>query len=193
MARLTREFILIPRHGGSVIVCRTITPTRCPVRWHCQCFLRQIMRDSGLTPRRIRSQRPGLHQWFRQGQEPAEETPASGPSTTYRHGKVCGCTVSPERWTACAQRPATKKSPDHKMIRGCPGLSAFRKVASLVHGEALCRCSGRSSDSRIILAPRLPDSNQWHEAAFVPGYSGGPVSGLHGVPFYSKVEPELSV
>ena len=27
-------------------------------------------------------------------------------------------------------------------------------------------------------------------AVSVPGYSGGPVSELHGVPFYSKMEPE---
>jgi hypothetical protein len=34
--------------------------------------------------------------------------------------------------------------------------------------------------------PRLPDRlkpNQWHRAAFVPDYSGGPVPDSHGVPY----------
>ena len=136
MARLTREFILIPRHGGSVIVCRTITPTRCPVRWHCQCFLRQIMRDSGLTPRRIRSQRPGLHQWFRQGQEPAEEPPASGPSTTYRHGKVCGRVYFQLPVLKSILHVFKKKKPRIITDPGMPILSTYLVNTSHLLGEA---------------------------------------------------------
>jgi hypothetical protein len=34
---------------------------------------------------------------------------------------------------------------------------------------------------------------QWHFAAFVPEYSGGPVSDFHGVPYYAlKRAPEQS-
>ena len=36
--------------------------------------------------------------------------------------------------------------------------------------------SGRSSGSRIVLAPRLPGMLQWPCATFVPGYSGGPAT-----------------
>jgi hypothetical protein len=43
--------------------------------------------------------------------------------------------------------------------------------------------SGRSSDFWIILLP-APSRNllQWHKAAFIPSYSGGPVPDLHRVP-----------
>lgn len=47
-------------------------------------------------------------------------------------------------------------------------------------------CSGRSSDSWIILltAPSR-DIQQWLKAAFIPNYSGGPVPESHGVPCYA--------
>ena len=50
-------------------------------------------------------------------------------------------------------------------------------------------CSGRFSDSRIFLltAPsHLVSSEQWHDAAFVPDHSAGPVPDSHGVPFYAQ-------
>ena len=40
-----------------------------------------------------------------------------------------------------------------------------------------------------ILVSRLPISlGQWHDAKLVTGYSGGPVSDLHGVPFYALTQ-----
>jgi len=61
--------------------------------------------------------------------------------------------------------------------------------------------SGRSSDFRIILHRAFPprtyfsmmffslkkkvSAGQWLHAAFVPGYSGGPVPDLHRVPYYA--------
>ena len=51
--------------------------------------------------------------------------------------------------------------------------------------------SGRSSDSRIIL-PAAPSRRSatisGFFAAFVPGYSGGPVPDSHGVPFEAHFE-----
>jgi hypothetical protein len=33
---------------------------------------------------------------------------------------------------------------------------------------------------------------QWHDAEFVPGYSGGPVPALHRIPFSSVVDGHLN-
>lgn len=44
--------------------------------------------------------------------------------------------------------------------------------------------TGRSSDFRIILRPRLPTLiGQWRYAAFVPGNSGGTVTDSHRLPY----------
>ncbi|SPD71746.1 hypothetical protein PITCH_A1010016 [uncultured Desulfobacterium sp.] len=41
----------------------------------------------------------------------------------------------------------------------------------------------------LLAAPsHLLKNRQWHYAAFVPDYSGGPVPELHGVPFYAQYE-----
>jgi hypothetical protein len=46
--------------------------------------------------------------------------------------------------------------------------------------------SSRSSDSRItLLAAPSPDDPEWFAAAFIPSYSGGPVSDFHGIPYYA--------
>ncbi len=58
-------------------------------------------------------------------------------------------------------------------------------------GQGTGTFSGRSSDSRLLLLPRLPinvsesTTSDSGSAGFVPGYSGGPVPELHRVPFSS--------
>ena len=46
--------------------------------------------------------------------------------------------------------------------------------------------SGRFSDSRIVLltAPSHSAKEQWHDAVFVPGYSGGTVPDFAGFPLW---------
>jgi hypothetical protein len=47
-------------------------------------------------------------------------------------------------------------------------------------------CSSRSSDFWIILlASPSPEDPEWFFAAFIPNYSGGPVSDFHGIPYYA--------
>ena len=78
------------------------------------------------------------------------------------------------------------------MIRGCPCLSTYLRVFPLSM-EKYYECAGRSSDSRFILpaAPSQP-FGPVASCSFHPGYSGGPVSGLHGVPFSPLLEGNLT-
>ncbi len=78
-----------------------------------------------------------------------------------------------------------KKSPDHyKMIRGCPGLSTYRRRFSDPRRKAVSFQAGiltPGSSSHRVFPTEVSDCS----AMFVPGYSGGPVSDFHGVPNYS--------
>jgi hypothetical protein len=78
-----------------------------------------------------------------------------------------------------------KKSPDHyKMIRGCPGLSTYRRRFSDPRRKAVSFQAGiltPGSSSHRVFPTEVSDCS----AMFVPGYSGGPVSDSHGVPNYS--------
>jgi hypothetical protein len=83
-------------------------------------------------------------------------------------------------------RPGRKKprTDSEKSIRGCPILPTNRRPSS--PRRPTNKGSGRSSDSRLSRPPRLPGKSQWPEAAFVPGYSGGPVPDLHRIPVLSS-------
>ena len=78
-----------------------------------------------------------------------------------------------------------KKSPDHyKMLRGCPGLSTYRRRFSDPRRKAVSFQAGiltPGSSSHRVFPTEVSDCS----AMFVPGYSGGPVSDFHGVPNYS--------
>lgn len=55
------------------------------------------------------------------------------------------------------------------------------------------RQQGRSSDSRIaLLTAPSHESSQWQNAAFVPGYSGGSVTGSHRLPDSPAVPKRLT-
>jgi hypothetical protein len=107
-------------------------------------------------------------------------------------GPVAGHTVSCAQFgditTAKHNRRtimARKKPESIPSIRDIPFLSKIGHASQIrPRGCDLFFCSGRSSDFRIVLpaAPSQP-IGQWCLAAFVPGYSGGPVPDFHRVPY----------
>ena len=86
----------------------------------------------------------------------------------------------------CRLNRGQKKSPDHSsMIRGCPGLSTYRRRPPDPRREAVTFQAGiltPGSSSHRVFPTLVSDMS----AVFVPGYSGGPVSDFHGVPNYSS-------
>jgi len=87
----------------------------------------------------------------------------------------------------CVAR-STKKNP--RIIKNDPGMPWFIRVSGgslpLSTGRRYARIQAGLLTPGSSLRRAFPISISGVKATFVPGYSGGPVSDLHGVPFYSE-------
>jgi hypothetical protein len=122
------------------------------------------------------------------GSDPLFLTPAQGKEPFFPGSKACACASAyriSRRADPGSMQP--KKNPRiiGTMIRGCPSLSTYRRRPSDPRREAVTSQAGiltPGSSFHRVFPTKVSDLS----AVFVPGYSGGPVSDLHGVPNYSS-------